>query len=236
MSDSEEDTVNVNDFEDIHAEIERRKKNPETSGMFVSGWDDEDEDIEEVKNPQDNPVTHVLWAAEHGKVDTLKEILTSSPGLVHARDSDGYSPLHRAAYGNHLEALSYLLSVGAKVNLTTEVGWTPLHSACNWNNYQIAARLLAAGADPAALSEGAQSPLHLAAGMSHCKSTLLVLLMREDISDLAARQNNAHETAEQLARGKSIYSSLFEMAIPAASYIRNLSFTCNPHYRLSIKQ
>lgn len=62
--------------------------------------------------------------------------------------------LHRAAYGNHMESISFLLSVGADVGMKTELGWTPLHSACKWNNYQAVARLLAAGADPKALSDG----------------------------------------------------------------------------------
>lgn len=84
----------------------------------------------------------------------MHELLTKTPGLVHARDGDGYTPLHRAAYGNHVTAISYLISVGAKVHARTELGWTPLHSASNWNNYKAVARLLAAGADLAALSDG----------------------------------------------------------------------------------
>lgn len=78
------------------------------------------------------------------------------PSLVNAQDEDGYTPLHRAAYSNHLGVISYLLSVGANVHIKTEMGWTPLHSACNWNNYLAAARLLAAGAEPASLSEGGE--------------------------------------------------------------------------------
>lgn len=98
----------------------------------------------------------MLWAAENGELETLKELITKQPGLVHARDSDGYTPLHRAAYSNHVNVISYLLSVGANVGAKTELGWTPLHSASNWNNYASVARLLAAGADPTALSDGGQ--------------------------------------------------------------------------------
>lgn len=52
MSDSEEESVNVRNYEEIAKEIERRKTNPETSGMFVSGWDDADQDVDIVKNPK----------------------------------------------------------------------------------------------------------------------------------------------------------------------------------------
>ncbi|KAJ2947777.1 hypothetical protein O0L34_g9559 [Tuta absoluta] len=235
MSDSDESyTVNPTSLEDIHDEIEKCKSNPDTAGMFVSGWDDADEDVDPITDPTANPTDHVLWAAENNEIDTLKEILSKQPGLVHARDGDGYTPLHRAAYGNHVEAICYLLSMNASVGAKTDLGWTPLHSACNWNNYLAASRLLAAGSDPTALSDGEQTPLHLASAISHCKSTLLILLLREDMVDMAKKPNNSGETPEDLARGHGIYSPLFEMALPAACYIRSLSFTCNPYVRAQL--
>lgn len=230
MSDSEDESK-IKDFKEISDEIERCKMNPATSGMFVSGWDDADQDVDLVKNPKANPIDHVLWAAENGEFETVRELIMKQPGLVHATDSDGYTPLHRAAYSNHVNVISYLLSVGANVGAKTELGWTPLHSACNWNNYASAARLLAAGSNPGALSDGEQTPLHLAAAISHCKSTLLVLFLREDIVEISRRPNNSDETPEQLARSHGIYAPLFEMVLPAASHIRSLSFTCNPYVR-----
>lgn len=224
MSDEDDSDVEAKYFKEISDEIQTLKKNPETSGMFVSGWDDADQDVDLVKDPKANPIDHVLWAAEHNKLDTLRELLVAKPGLVHSRDSDGYTPLHRAAYSNHLDAISLLLSFGAKVSSKSELGWTPLHSACNWNNYHIVARLLAAGADPAAPSEGEQTPLHLASHLSHCKSTLLLLLLREDLVEVARKPNNSGETPEQLARGHGIYAPLFEMVSPASSYVFFFSF------------
>ncbi|RVE49352.1 hypothetical protein evm_005967 [Chilo suppressalis] len=231
MSDSEDDISEINNFKEIQAEIEKCKRNPETSGMFVSGWDDADQDVDVVKNPKANPVDHVLWAAENGEVDTLKDLLTNQPGLVHARDSDGYTPLHRAAYGNHTSTISMLLSLGANIHSKTELGWTPLHSACNWNNYKAAARLLAAGADPNAVSDGEQTPMHLAAAISHCKSTLLILLFREDTMEIADKPNNSDENPKELALGHGIYGPIFEMVLPAASVIRSAAFTCNAYVR-----
>lgn len=73
--------------------------------------------------------------------------------------------------------------------------------------------------------------MHLAAAMSHCKSTLLILLLREDLVETARRRNHSDETPEQLARGHGIYAPLFDMVLPAASHIRSLSFTCNPYIR-----
>lgn len=234
MSDSEDSDNHIYDyksFDQVSEEIQRRKKNPETSQMFVSGWDDADQDLDLVKDPKANPIDHVLWAAENGEIETLQSLLASQPNLIKARDGDGYTPLHRAAYGNHLQCVSYLLSLNADIKAKTELGWTPLHSACNWNNYKVAARLLAANADPGALSDGDQTPLHLAAAVSHSKSTLLVLLFREDIVKIVNKENNSGETPGHLAQGHGIYGLLFDMASPAATQIRNIAFTCNPYTR-----
>jgi ankyrin repeat protein len=219
-----------------------------------------------------NPIDYVLWAAENADIAVLKELLAAQPDLIHATDSNGYTPLHRAAYGNHVTTVTYLLSVGAKLDAKTEFGWTPLHSAANWNNYWVVARLLAAGAPPAAVSDGGktvcvywvnfyfiyksfdiqakrsrnssfdvsfkdlslfpeQTPLHLAAAKSHSKSTLITLLFQENGAHVAQVVNNIGEKPEDLARGHGIYGSLFEMVMPAVSYIKSTAFTCNPYLR-----
>lgn len=83
-----------------------------------------------------------------------------------------------------------------------------------------------------------QTPMHLTSAISHCKSTLLVLLLREDTTELAKTPNKSGETPEQLAKGHGIYAPLFEMVCPAVSYIRSMAFTCNiyVHKQLSNKQ
>ncbi len=96
-------------------------------------------------------------------------------------DKDGYTPLHRAAYGNHLEVLKVrmsdnyiiymshgktkhiityvlcsqvLLEYGADYNAETLDKWTPLHSACHWNSAQCAEKLLSLDLNINAQSEG----------------------------------------------------------------------------------
>lgn len=83
--------------------------------------------------------------------------------LLRARDEDGYTALHRAAYNNRVAALRFLLDAGVDVHARTIEGWTPLHSAAYWGQAPAAGLLLQAGADINALTHGAQTPLHLAA-------------------------------------------------------------------------
>lgn len=77
--------------------------------------------------------------------------------------------------------------------------------------------------------------MHLAAAMSHCKSTLLLLLLRIDTVETANKPNNSGESPKQLALGHGIYAPLFEMVSPAVSFIHSVGFTCNPYVRSQLQ-
>ena len=80
-----------------------------------------------------------------------------------ARNEDGDTPLHIAAWNGQTEAIAALLDAGADPNARNEDGDTPLHIAA-WNGQTEAiAALLDAGADPNARNEDGDTPLHIAA-------------------------------------------------------------------------
>lgn len=122
--------------------------------MFVSGWEDPDDLIEEDQDPQASLERQILWAATENLTQIVEEILKKRPDLVNAVDRDGYSPLHKACYNNNYELAQLLLRYKANINSLTEFKWTPLHSACKWNNARMAALVLQHGADVNAFSEG----------------------------------------------------------------------------------
>ena len=47
----------------------------------------------------------MLWAAERGLCERVGQLLERDPALVGARDGDGYTPLHRAAYNDHVDVV-----------------------------------------------------------------------------------------------------------------------------------
>lgn len=47
----------------------------------------------------------ILWAAENGEVGTIMKLIQENTSIVHVRDMDGYTPLHRACYNNHVDAV-----------------------------------------------------------------------------------------------------------------------------------
>lgn len=151
----------------------------------------------------------ILWATNEGKADLVESILARDPSCVDAVDEDGYTPLHRACYNNHVDIAKLLLRHGADVNARTEYEWTPLHSAVKWSNAECAALMLQHGADVNALSQGSQTPLHIAATVSDCRESAMTLLMESNID--AAALNNSNETAGDIARRTGLTFPVFEM-------------------------
>ncbi|KHJ94912.1 ankyrin repeat protein [Oesophagostomum dentatum] len=159
-SDSEDDDPrsNLGFTKELIDEIRSTKAN--NPGMFVSAWQEDDQGIREADS--ENIIDKFLKEAEDGNVEALKDMLSKNPELLKATDEDGYTALHRAAYSNQLDALSFLLEAGADPEARTKHGWTALHSAANWANYEIIGRLISHGVDANARSEGSVTPLHLA--------------------------------------------------------------------------
>jgi ankyrin repeat protein len=104
----------------------------------------------------------IIKAAKSGDIAAVRKALAANPGLVNARDKDGSTPLHCAAWKGHAELVTVLLDAGANVNEHNENGhWgtTPLHAAAHGNQLQVAEILLIRGADLRAKNKHGRTPL-----------------------------------------------------------------------------
>lgn len=110
------------------------------------------------------PELDVHDAAAVGDGERLKTLVDGDPGLVRALASDGFAPLHLAAFFRQPHAVRLLLERGADVNVpaANESRVTPLHSAAAAGDRDCVRMLLAAGADPNARQRGDFVPLHAA--------------------------------------------------------------------------
>lgn len=61
-------------------------------------------------------------AAQGGDIETLKSEVEKKKGLVHARDGNGWLPIHEGARGGHLAVVKYLVENGANINAVTGTG------------------------------------------------------------------------------------------------------------------
>ncbi|XP_003486678.1 ankyrin repeat domain-containing protein 49-like [Bombus vosnesenskii] len=206
MSSSGEESDQLTDLEAIR---DRMLSQPRSERMQVSAWEDDDDGVEAERNAKEPDAKEILTAAENGELDKVQKLLMENPLLLECTDKDGYTPLHRACYGNHVAIVEYLLQAGAKIDAKTMDEWQPLHSACCWNNVECAMVLIANGADINARSKGDQTPLHLVSASSHNSPALQLLLLHPDINPRLV--NSSGDTAEQIAKRTGKYYPMFEI-------------------------
>ena len=81
-----------------------------------------------------------------GDIPAVKALIEKSPQLIEARDGDGNTPLHYAAYGQDAGLVNYLIDKGAKIDLAGAQAKTPLHIAASNDRREIVGVLLKRGA------------------------------------------------------------------------------------------
>lgn len=115
-------------------------------------------------------------------------------------DSAGYTALHYAARGGHVEVCKTLLKNGANVNAVTRCGHaTPLHRSSMRGIDRVVELLLKSGADPNIRDSDGYTALHRAViAESSAVCRLLVA-----VTDLTITDNNSR-SALRLAREKNL--------------------------------
>lgn len=199
----------IDQLADLEAIRDKMLSTPKSERMQVSAWEDDDDGVEAERNAREPDQKAILDAAEKGNLAKIKILLCQNPSLLQCTDKDGYTPLHRACYDNHVEIVEYLLQAGAKIDAKTQDEWQPLHSACCWNNVECIAALIAYGADINAKSKGDVTPLHLVSASSHNSPALQLLLLHPDTDVQAV--NSSGDTAEAIARRMGKYYPMFEV-------------------------
>jgi uncharacterized protein len=103
-------------------------------------------------------------ASSLGRVERVRELLGSDPTRATSHSSDGFTPLHYAAFFGTAEAAAALLEHGADPTAVAdnEMRVQPLHSAAAADATETARLLLDAGADPNARQEGGFRPIDAA--------------------------------------------------------------------------
>ncbi|KYN07963.1 PREDICTED: ankyrin repeat domain-containing protein 49-like [Cyphomyrmex costatus] len=213
MSSDEEN----DELQDLEAIRDKVLSSPHSKRMQVSAWEDDDDGVEAERNAKEPDAKAILSAAEEGNLENIKNLLSKNYQLLDCTDKDGYTPLHRACYGNNVEVVEYLLEAGAKIDAKTQDEWQPLHSACCWNNTECAEALIAYGADVNAKSKGDQTPLHLISASSYNSPALQLLLLHPDMNPYLV--NSSGDTADQIARRTTKNYPMFEMIEPCLNEI-----------------
>lgn len=104
-------------------------------------------------------------AVKTGDAEALAALLEGNRGQVAARDANGWTPLHLAAFYGHEAAVRALLNKGAEVNALSDnpLRNTPLHAAAAGKHAGIAKLLVERGANVDFPQHSGWAPLHAAA-------------------------------------------------------------------------
>lgn len=132
--------------------------------------------IRELKRDDDiDPTVRTIVRQMTGK--TNPGMTQTVSANVSSRDSQGRSPLHKAAESNDLKTAQMLISGGADVNANDYEGKTPLHLAA-WQNFDDMASLLITGnADMETEDNSGKTPLHCASE-NNSKDMILLLISK----------------------------------------------------------
>ena len=112
-----------------------------------------------------NPKLDVFTLCVAGHASEVLAAIDKDPSLLEAHSSDGWTPLHLAAFFGWAELANVLIDRGAQVDSrsTNSMKNTPLHAAAAGGNVQLVDLLLKRGAKPNATQEGGWTALHAAA-------------------------------------------------------------------------
>ena len=141
--------------------------------------------------PAQPPDLRLVEAIRDGDRYAVRALL-QEPVDVNARQPDGATALHWAAYLNDLETAELLIAAGAVPDASNELGVTPLYLACENGNAPVVRVLLAAGATPHAVLPSGETALMTAA---RAGSDGAVRALLAHGADVQAREGMEEQTA-----------------------------------------
>ena len=106
----------------------------------------------------------------NGWLDVTKDLITKYHCDPHEKAGGyGWTCLHCAALGNHVDVMRYLIDECHCDPMAVDLrGWTPLHWAANWDESAAVEYLLSTGkCDPLAKDNNGNTPLQLAKEKGH---------------------------------------------------------------------
>ena len=156
------------------------------------------------------PKLDVFTACVAGRTSEVLDGIHHDPSLLKAHSTDGWTPLHLAAFFGHADLANALLDLGAPLNArSTNAGKNmPLHAAAAGGHTDLVELLLKRGADPNATQEGGFTALHSAAQAGHRDMVAALLANGADAN--ARATNNQSPLDLALSHGRQEVAALLE--------------------------
>jgi len=144
-----------------------------------------------------DPSLSIFAAAIQGDCAQLETMLAANRSLISAVSTDGWTPLHLAAFFGKLDAVRLLLNKGAKVDArsTNPMHNLPLHAAAAGRHVDVIKVLLDHGASANARQHGGWTPLHAAAQNGDLETARALVAGGADVQTRADNNQTALDLA-----------------------------------------
>jgi uncharacterized protein len=156
------------------------------------------------------PKLDLFTACVAGRTSDVLEQVNRDPSLLQAHSTDGWTPLHLAAFFGQADLANALLDLGAPINTraTNAMKNTPLHAAAAGGHAQVVELLLKRGADPNGAQEGGWTALHSAAQSGNRDMVVTLLANGANANTRAANNQSPLDLA--LSHGHRELAALLE--------------------------
>ena len=168
----------------------------------------------------------LLKAAAIGDLNVCR-LCVENKISIDARDRDGFSSLHYAAFGGHNETVEFLLEShadissvdygkdirGADIHLLHAKCSTPLHLAAHSGHTSVVSSLTLRGADTRTLDLDGNSPLHRSC-LTGQLAVVEFLLQKGLLPDLQLRNKAGMTPFDCMKKSNSLIPYLFHRAAP----------------------
>jgi len=132
---------------------------------------------------------------------------------VNARQADGSTALHWAAYWNERDIADTLIQASADVNAENDLGVTPLWLASTHEDATLAKRLLIAGADPNIAHMSGEAPLMAAARTGRAETVRALLAHGADVDAF----EKAHDQTALMWAAANSHPSVVRLLVAAGA-------------------
>jgi len=137
---------------------------------------------------------YIFCAARSGCVVMLEELVRGLED-VNRLSRQGISALHYAVYGEHADAIRFLIKNGADINSRDKHGWTPLHQAARSGSSGIIDVLVENGVDLETRDDNGDTPLLMAGRVGNLANVRELVARGADIN----AENNEGQTVDYFA-------------------------------------
>jgi uncharacterized protein len=157
-----------------------------------------------------DPSLAIFAASILGETARVDELVSSNRALVSGLSSDGWTPLHLAAFFGKEDAARALLNKGAAVDArsTNAMQNTPLHAAAAGKHAVVVKLLIDNGANVNARQHGGWTAMHAAAQTGDIEMAQALVAAGADV--LARAENNQSPLDIALTKGQQAMVDFLE--------------------------